>query len=283
MTTQPKLAEGDEKAPETTDELTTNCPVCDAAVDGFSARAPGRRTAEPCGHELGFRPASELMSNDNTDPNAGKRLITDGGHDPVDAIAGFIRENVDPGDWCIYTAKRIAKGTELSGAEAGYWCSRIVGSDPRFDPIDLDPDLVLERYTNNSCTVRWRVRHLRTARLVADGGVRWGDLTEFQQRLLLETIAFERVEDEPPIGLELKEILSAFYEQEVNHGRLYPNLDTLVEKGLMEKRQVDRRSNHYVPTSSGRDLVRRTMKDAVSRVLGGEVSGLAATDGGRDE
>ncbi|SFR36164.1 Transcriptional regulator PadR-like family protein [Halogeometricum rufum] len=275
----------------------TNCPVCGARIDGFSARAPGRRTADPCGHELGFQPASELMfqntessetvESNEENPNAGCRLITDGGRpEPVGIIEEFIRDNVDAGDWCVYSAKRVAKETELTGQEAGYWFSRIVGADPRFDPIDLEDDVHIERFNTNSSVVRWKVERYETEqgtkRLVADGGVRWGDLTEFQQRCLQEAIAFERAHDEPPIGLDLKEATSEFYETETNHGRLYPNLDTLVGYGLIEKGQVDRRSNYYAPTPAGRELVRRAAEDAVTRVLGGEVSGIAVTDGGEN-
>ncbi|MEM4781775.1 MAG: helix-turn-helix transcriptional regulator, partial [Halalkalicoccus sp.] len=41
------------------------------------------------------------------------------------------------------------------------------------------------------------------------------------------------------------------YETEIHHGRLYPNLDTLVDKGLVEKGQRDRRTNYYAPTRRG--------------------------------
>ena len=34
-------------------------------------------------------------------------------------------------------------------------------------------------------------------------------------------------------------------------GRLYPNLDTLVEKGLVEKGEKDRRTNVYTVTKCG--------------------------------
>jgi len=49
-----------------------------------------------------------------------------------------------------------------------------------------------------------------------------------------------------------REELEDYYEGEVNHGRLYPNLDTLVEKGMVEKGQRDRRTNFYTLTSRGR-------------------------------
>ncbi|UHQ98326.1 PadR family transcriptional regulator (plasmid) [Natrinema zhouii] len=73
------------------------------------------------------------------------------------------------------------------------------------------------------------------------------DLTGFQ-RDLLYTIAGQ---DEPH-GLALKTELEQYYEGEIHHGRLYPNLDTLVDKGLVEKGEADRRTNVYTLTARGR-------------------------------
>lgn len=72
------------------------------------------------------------------------------------------------------------------------------------------------------------------------------DLTGFQRDLL-----FVIAGDEKPHGLAIKEELEDYYETEIHHGRLYPNLDTLVEKGLVEKGQRDRRTNYYTLTSRG--------------------------------
>ena len=72
------------------------------------------------------------------------------------------------------------------------------------------------------------------------------DLTGFQ-RDLLYVIAGK---DEPH-GLAVKEDLESYYEKEIHHGRLYPNLDTLVDKGLVEKGQRDRRTNYYTLTDRG--------------------------------
>jgi DNA-binding PadR family transcriptional regulator len=73
------------------------------------------------------------------------------------------------------------------------------------------------------------------------------DLTGFQ-RDLLYTIA--GLED--PHGLAIKDELEGYYGKEIHHGRLYPNLDTLVEKGLVEKGNKDRRTNYYTLTRRGR-------------------------------
>ena len=73
------------------------------------------------------------------------------------------------------------------------------------------------------------------------------DLTGFQRDLLYVAAG----QDEPH-GLALKDELEQYYESEIHHGRLYPNLDTLVEKGLLEKGQIDRRTNYYQVTQRGR-------------------------------
>jgi PadR family transcriptional regulator, regulatory protein PadR len=54
-----------------------------------------------------------------------------------------------------------------------------------------------------------------------------------------------------PHGLAVKEELEEYYEREVHHGRLYPNLDTLVGKGLVSKGERDRRTNVYTLTERG--------------------------------
>jgi DNA-binding PadR family transcriptional regulator len=73
------------------------------------------------------------------------------------------------------------------------------------------------------------------------------DLTGFQRDLLYVVAGHEN-----PHGLALKEELEEYYEKEVHHGRLYPNLDTLVEKGLVDKSQKDRRTNGYSLSKRGR-------------------------------
>jgi DNA-binding PadR family transcriptional regulator len=72
------------------------------------------------------------------------------------------------------------------------------------------------------------------------------DLTGFQRDLLYVVAG----QDEPH-GLAIKEELEDYYEKEIHHGRLYPNLDTLVEKGLLEKGEQDQRTNYYVVTTRG--------------------------------
>ncbi|TKX82728.1 PadR family transcriptional regulator, partial [Halorubrum sp. SS5] len=61
--------------------------------------------------------------------------------------------------------------------------------------------------------------------------------------------------EEPMYGLAIKRELEAYYGSEVNHGRLYPNLDDLVDDGLVEKSELDKRTNQYELTEEGHDVV----------------------------
>ena len=71
------------------------------------------------------------------------------------------------------------------------------------------------------------------------------ELTAFQQNIL--TVLAE----EPRYGLAVKRELQSYYDEEVNHGRLYPNLDELIELGLVEKSELDKRTNEYGLTEDG--------------------------------
>jgi len=84
------------------------------------------------------------------------------------------------------------------------------------------------------------------------------DTTRFRLDLLAVIAGYEtgryrddRHSSEPPYGLAIKDTLEGRYGEEVHHGRLYSNLDTLVEDGLVEKSQADRRTNYYSLTDDG--------------------------------
>ncbi|WP_227379816.1 PadR family transcriptional regulator [Haladaptatus halobius] len=72
------------------------------------------------------------------------------------------------------------------------------------------------------------------------------DLTGFQRDLLYVVKGLN-----DPHGLAIKDDLEGYYDKEVHHGRLYPNLDALVDKGLIEKSEKDRRTNIYTLTQRG--------------------------------
>jgi DNA-binding PadR family transcriptional regulator len=75
------------------------------------------------------------------------------------------------------------------------------------------------------------------------------DLTAFQQNIL---VILSR---EPMYGLAIKRELEEYYGTDVNHGRLYPNLDDLVAMGFVEKGELDKRTNEYDLTDAGHDVV----------------------------
>lgn len=72
------------------------------------------------------------------------------------------------------------------------------------------------------------------------------DLTAFQRDLMYVIAGTDK-----PSGLTIKDELESYYEKEIHHGRLYPNLDTLVDKGLVNKGEVDKRTNYYEITQRG--------------------------------
>lgn len=76
------------------------------------------------------------------------------------------------------------------------------------------------------------------------------DLTGFQRDILYVTAGLDE-----PHGLGIKEELETYYESEIQHGRLYPNLDTLVDEGYLEKGEIDKRTNSYTVTRRGHRLL----------------------------
>lgn len=71
------------------------------------------------------------------------------------------------------------------------------------------------------------------------------ELTSFQRDILYVTMGLEE-----PSGQQIKDELEE-ESTEITHGRLYPNLDTLVEKDYLEKGTIDRRTNSYEVSEAG--------------------------------
>jgi len=90
------------------------------------------------------------------------------------------------------------------------------------------------------------------------------ELTAFQQNIL--TILAE----EARYGLAIKRELEEYYDAEVNHGRLYPNLDDLVEMGLVEKSELDKRTNQYELTDDGYQAVLDQLSWVFDKVVTGD-------------
>lgn len=111
------------------------------------------------------------------------------------------------------------------------------------------------------------------------------DLTSFQQYVLLI------LAEEARYGLAVKDELEDLYDQEITHGRLYPNLGTLVERGFVEKSALDERTNEYALTERGREALIAEARWRVDHLKAGQESteterdeeAVAVADGGRDE
>jgi len=55
-----------------------------------------------------------------------------------------------------------------------------------------------------------------------------------------------------PKGMRVQSALEEYYGSSVLHARVYQNLDTLAEDGLVEKGERDSRTNYYRLTADGR-------------------------------
>lgn len=96
--------------------------------------------------------------------------------------------------------------------------------------------------------------------IATDDGIGRG-LLAFQQNILIV------LSEEAMYGLAIKRQLEDYYESEINHGRLYPNLDDLVEQGLVEKSELDKRTNQYALTDDGYEAVIDTLGWTISKFV----------------
>ena len=108
----------------------------------------------------------------------------------------------------------------------------------------------------------------------ADGGVRWFGLTGFQRDLIVEIYQMEQ-----PSGQGIRGRMEAEHGEVVTTGQLYPNLDDLVDYGLIDKGEQDLRTNYYEVTNDGRRLVEETARYFAS--IG--ATNPVAADGGREQ
>jgi len=113
--------------------------------------------------------------------------------------------------------------------------------------------------------------------IVTDGGfveADGTDLTRFQLEILYQLARG------PDYGLGIKRSLESYYDEEVNHGRLYPNLDDLVDDGYVERSKLDKRTNEYALTDRGKALV---VNDADRRQAVADDVQVPTTDGGLND
>ena len=87
------------------------------------------------------------------------------------------------------------------------------------------------------------------------------ELTAFQKNIL------RVLAEQPRYGLAIKRELEAYYDDEVNHGRLYPNLDDLVEAGFVEKSALDKRTNENGLTEDGLKAVEDDLRWSLEHYL----------------
>ena len=99
------------------------------------------------------------------------------------------------------------------------------------------------------------------AQSISDGSGKVRDLTAFQQNILAI------LAEEARYGLAIKRELEDYYGTEVNHGRLYPNLDDLVEDDLVEKSELDKRTNEYELTDAGYKAILDQFKWTLSKFV----------------
>ena len=94
------------------------------------------------------------------------------------------------------------------------------------------------------------------------------DLSLFQRVILLI------LAEEPRYGLAIKEALTNYYGEDINHGRMYTNLDQLAEMGYVLKGQLDKRTNLYSLTEEGHEVLQSD--------LAWRLDSIGTTEAGRD-
>jgi len=113
--------------------------------------------------------------------------------------------------------------------------------------------------------------------VATDGGhdVDPSDLTLFQ----IEALRAIATVSDPASGVEVHDQLESFYGSGFPHSRLYSNLDDLVEQGLVQKGQINRRSNSYELTSAGVRFLEDRL-DELSEAIDALHAEPAVADGG---
>jgi DNA-binding PadR family transcriptional regulator len=233
----------DLESPATTEESHLTCSTCGQHVLAIETRGPGHHVAVPCGHRVAPTTRECVDADDRADLE--DDLRTDGGtprYKIAERVAAAVRET---------TEQQLRRRA-----------SDRLDADERQDLADWIEQRVTEDVNG---ALRKAAAEKHDHDLVPDGGRqrsrtttsdrRWRDLTAFQ-RDMLEAIRRVEATNDTPYGLAIKSELEEMYDETVNHGQLYPNLDELVQADFVEKGQLDRRTNSYELSDAGRDLLR---------------------------
>ncbi len=78
----------------------------------------------------------------------------------------------------------------------------------------------------------------------------YSDLTGFQRDTLYVIAGMDK-----PSGQDILVAVDDYVSEPVTNGRMYPNLDTLVNKGFVNKGQLDRRTNYYDISEDGKEAL----------------------------
>lgn len=116
-------------------------------------------------------------------------------------------------------------------------------SDPPRNQDTMEEDGPDRRSTEDS-------GHSGSASKISVQSSEFAELTGFKRDLLILIGGLQT-----PKGTEIMEELEGYYDENVNHGRLYPNLDDLVDNGYVEKISLNARSNGYNLTDKGTALL----------------------------
>lgn len=87
------------------------------------------------------------------------------------------------------------------------------------------------------------------------------DLTDIQFNILVI------LGEQSRYGLAVIEELRDYYESDVTHSKVYPNLDKLAERGLITISQRDGRTNEYALSSRGYETLLERIDWTLSRVV----------------
>ncbi|RDZ39396.1 DNA-binding protein [Haloferax sp. Atlit-10N] len=203
----------------------------------------------------------------------------------LDRIAEHLREELDPGEWTVLTARRLGKETGMSGHEAGFWLGRLNGSRDGVEQAHVD-GLEVSKWRKDAVPLKWLIERVAEddagrEHVVADGGVRWLDLTGFQQQLVKAVIEFENQEGESPYGVQVKRSLSEWYGHEVSNAQIYPNIDDLVDMGVLDREPLDKRTKAVQSTPLARQMLAGEAEH-MAHVAGLELA-EAVADGGEEQ